>query len=89
MIGLLMVALLASMAPVHAEKWALWAHGTDRSGAEEWQWVQGAATEAECWASVTNLKLIGADADIVRTVVEGYTTAGPTAWTRERRRGSE
>jgi len=74
------LALLASMAPVHVEKWALWAHGTDRSGAEEWQRVQGAATEAECWASVTNLKLIGADADIVRTVVEGYTT---TAYYRD------
>ena len=79
MIGLLMVALLAA-APVHAEKWALWAHGTDRSGAEEWQRVQGAATEAECWASFINLKLIGADADIARTVVEGDTT---TAYYRD------
>ena len=56
MMGLVMLALLAA-APVHAERWTLWAHGTDHSGAEEWQRVQGAATEAECWASFAGLQL--------------------------------
>src|SRR5215467_10383838 len=79
MIGLLMVALLAA-APVHAEMWALWPHGTYRSGAEEWQRVQKAATEADCWASFASLKLSAVDAEIVRTVVEGYTT---TAYYRD------
>ena len=46
MMGLVMLALLASAAPVHAEKWTLWAHETDRSGAEEWHKVREAATEA-------------------------------------------
>ncbi len=79
MTGLVVLALLAA-APVHTEKWALWAHGTDRSGFEEWQRVQGVATEAECWASFANLRLIGADADVVRTVVDGYKT---TAYYRD------
>src|SRR5262245_51427062 len=101
--GLLMVALLAAV-PVHAEMWALWPHGIYRSGAEEWQRVQKAATEADCWASFASLKLTAVDAEIVRTVVEGYTitaynrdgtkyvaefSACPTAWTRAGRRGSE
>jgi hypothetical protein len=51
MTGLLMLALLAA-APVHAETWTLWAHGTDHSGAEERQQVPGIATEAECWARI-------------------------------------
>jgi len=33
----------------------LWAHETDRSGAEEWHKVREAATEAECWASFDTL----------------------------------
>src|SRR5262245_62136633 len=74
------VALLAAIARVHVEKWALGAHVTDRSGAEEWERAQGEATEAECWPRFTISKLIGADADIVRTVVEGYTT---TAYYRD------
>jgi hypothetical protein len=70
MMVLVMLALLAAV-PVHAERWTLWAHGTDHSGAEEWQ---GAATEAECWASFAGLQLTGVDADVVRTVVEGHKT---------------
>ena len=79
MMVLVMLALLAA-APVHAERWTLWAHGTDHSGAEEWQRVQGAATEAECWASFAGLELTGVDADVVRTVVEGHKT---TAYYRD------
>ena len=73
MMGLVMLALLAA-APVHAETWTLWAHGTNASGAEEWQRAQGAATEAECWAIFDRLQLTGVDSDVVRTVVEGHKT---------------
>ena len=79
MMGLIMLALLAT-APVHAETWTLWAHGTDPSGAEEWQRAQGAATEAECWASFAGLQLTDVDADVVRTVVDGHKT---TAYYRD------
>jgi hypothetical protein len=58
----------------------LWAHGTDHSGTEEWQRVQGAATEAECWASFARLQLTGVDADVVRTVVDDHKT---TAYYRD------
>jgi len=70
MMGLVMLALLAA-APVHAERWTLWAHGTGHSGAEEWQRVQGSATEAECWASFAGLQFAEA----------GVTTAITTAAT--------
>jgi hypothetical protein len=73
MMGLVMLAILAA-APVHAERWTLWAHGTDPSGAEEWQRAQGAAIEAECWAIFDRLQLTGVDSDVVRTVVEGHKT---------------
>jgi hypothetical protein len=79
MMGLVTLALLAA-APVHAATWTLWAHGTDHSGAEEWQQVQGIATEAACWAIFDRLQLTGADADVVRTVVEGHKT---TAYYRD------
>ncbi len=79
MMGLVMLALLTAT-PVHAETWTLWAHGTDHSGAEEWQQVPGIATEAECWASFARLQLPGADADVARTVVEGHKT---TAYYRD------
>jgi hypothetical protein len=79
MMGLVMLALLAA-APVHAETWTLWAHGTDHSGAEEWKQVPGAATEAECWAIFDRLQLAGADPDVIRTVVDGYKT---TAYYRD------
>jgi hypothetical protein len=79
MMGLVMLAILAA-APVHAERWTLWAHGTDHSGAEEWQQVPGIATERECWASFARLQLTGVDADVVRTVVEGHET---TAYYRD------
>jgi hypothetical protein len=77
--GLVMLTLLAA-APVDAETWTLWAHGTDHSGAEEWQQVQGIATEAECWATFARLQLTGVDADVVRTIVEGHKT---TAYYRD------
>jgi hypothetical protein len=64
----------------YAERWTLWAHGTDHSGAEEWQQVPGIATEGECWASFARLQLTGVDADVVRTVVEGHET---TAYYRD------
>jgi len=80
MLGLVLLALLASAAPVHAEKWTLWAHETDRSGAEEWHKVQGAATETECWARFDTLKLPDVDADVIRTVVDGKKT---TAYYRD------
>jgi hypothetical protein len=79
MMGLVLLALLAT-APVHAERWMLWAHGTDHSGAQEWQPVQSATTEAECWATFSRLQLTGADTDVTRTVVEGHTT---TAYHRD------
>jgi hypothetical protein len=81
MMVLVMLALLAA-APVHvhAERWTLWAHGTDRSGAAEWQRVQAGETEAECWASFAGLQLTGVDADVTRTVVEGHKT---TAYYRD------
>lgn len=79
MMGLVMLALLAA-APVHAETWTLWAHGTDHSGAEEWQQVEGIATKAECWASFGRLQLTGVDPDVIRTVVEGHKT---TAYCRD------
>ena len=77
--GLLMLALLAA-APVHAETWTLWAHGTHHSGAEEWEQVPGAATEAECWATFARVHLTGVDADVARTVVDGHKT---TAYYRD------
>jgi hypothetical protein len=79
MTGLVLLALLAA-APVHAETWTLWAHGTDHSGSEDQQRVQGAATEVECWAIFDRLQLTGVDADVVRTVVEGHKT---TAYYRD------
>ena len=79
MMGLVMLAILAA-APVQAETWMLWAHGTDPSGAEEWQRAQGAATEAECWAIFDRLQLTGVDAGVVRTVVDGHKT---TAYYRD------
>src|SRR5437660_1525280 len=42
--------------------------------------VQGAATEAECWASFAGLQLTGVDADVVRTVIDGHKT---TAYYRD------
>jgi len=79
MMGLVMLAFLAA-APVHAERWTLWAHGTDHSGVEEWEQVQGLETEAECWATCARLQLTGVDADVVRTIVEGHKT---TAYYRD------
>jgi len=69
---LVTLALLASAVPVHAEKWTLWAHETDRSGAEEWHKVREAASEAECWASFDTLRSPAVDADVVRTVLDGH-----------------
>jgi hypothetical protein len=78
MMGLVMLVMLALLAA--AETWTLWAHGTYHSGAEDRQRVQGAATEAECWAIFDRLQLTGADADVVRMVVEGHKT---TAYYRD------
>ena len=73
--------LLVWAAPACAERaWVMWAHGTDQSGAEEWQRVEEAPTVAECWAIYSRLKLAGVDDDIVRTVVDGCRT---TAYYRD------
>jgi len=65
--------------PSHAEKWAL-CHGTHPSGAEEWQHVESSGSQPECWAIIPRLQLVEADADVMRTVVEGHRT---TAYYRD------
>jgi len=72
MMGLVMLVMLASSVHVHAEKWTLWAHETDRSGTEEWRKVREAATEAECWASFDTLRSPAVDVDVVRTVLDDH-----------------
>jgi hypothetical protein len=97
MMGLVMLALLAA-APIHTETWTLWAHGTDHSGAEDRQRVQGAATEAECWAIFDRLQLTDVDADVVRTSSRAtrpphITETAPSTWSSscacQSRRGSK
>src|SRR5262245_20943084 len=80
MMGLVMLALLASALPVHAEKSTLWSPDSTRSRNEQWHKVRQAATEAECWARFDTLKLPDVDADVIRTVVDGQKT---TAYYRD------
>ena len=61
---LLVCAFAASAAPVHAEKWSLWAHRISRSEAEEWRMVE-MTTAAKCWARISNLKIFNVDAAVV------------------------
>ncbi len=78
MMGLVMLALLAA-APIHAERWTLWARYRS-FGVGRVATGPGAATEAECWATFARLHLTGVDADVIRTVVEGHKT---TAYYRD------
>ena len=82
MTALLVLGLLAS-ASISApppQTWTLWAHGTHPSGVEEWQRVESAASQADCWAIFPRLQLMDVDAGVMRTVVEGHRT---TAYYRD------
>jgi hypothetical protein len=79
MTALVILTLLAAT-PDRSDAWMLWAHGIHPSGAEEWQQVERAGSQPECWAIISRLELAEADADVIRTVVEDHRT---TAYYRD------
>ena|SRR5262245_13691126 len=72
---MLVFAFPASAALVHAETWALWAHGINPSGVEEWRMVE-VTTAAKCWARISNLKISNVDVGAIRAAVDGHRTTG-------------
>src|SRR5262245_66643126 len=79
---MLVFAFPASAALVHAETWALWAHGINPSGVEEWRMVE-VTTAAKCWARISNLKISNVDVGAIRAAVDGHRRS------EERRVGKE